>query len=111
MAAATSSSEPVRVRREPETSVLYGVLREQLATFFARTEDENGPGLPRFVQRELRRYLECGILAHGFARVFCSTCARDELVAFSCKGRGFCPSCCGRRMADTAAHLCESTTT
>ncbi len=23
-------------------------------------------------------------------------------VAFSCKKRGFCPSCCGRRMADTA---------
>ncbi|MBN1669736.1 MAG: transposase zinc-binding domain-containing protein [Kiritimatiellae bacterium] len=25
----------------------------------------------------------------------------------SCKGRGFCPSCGGRRMADTAAHLVE----
>ncbi len=25
----------------------------------------------------------------------------------SCKGRGFCPSCCGRRMADTAVHLCD----
>jgi hypothetical protein len=23
-------------------------------------------------------------------------------VAFSCKGRGFCPSCGGRRMSDTA---------
>jgi len=30
------------------------------------------------------------------------------LVAFSCKGRGFCPSCGGRRMADTAAHLVDS---
>jgi hypothetical protein len=27
------------------------------------------------------------------------------LVAFSCKGRGFCPSCGARRMHDTAAHL------
>lgn len=29
------------------------------------------------------------------------------VVAFSCKGRGFCPSCTGRRMADLAAHLVD----
>ena len=81
--------------------------RSTLAIFLARTEEDAGPGLPRFVRRELHRYLDCGILAHGFARVFCSNCGRDELVAFSCKGRGFCPSCCGRRMADTAAHLVD----
>ena len=86
---------------------MYGVLREHLATFLARTEEGGGAGLPRFVRRELRRYLDCGILAFGFARVHCSSCGKDELVAFSCKGRGFCPSCCGRRMADTAAHLCD----
>jgi Transposase zinc-binding domain len=28
-------------------------------------------------------------------------------VAFSCKGRGFCPSCTGRRMNATAANLVE----
>jgi hypothetical protein len=107
MAAASSGLESVRKRREPESGTLYGVLQEYLATFLARTEEEAGPGLPRFVRRELRRYLDCGILAHGFARVHCSSCGRDELVAFSCKGRGFCPSCCGRRMADTAAHLVD----
>ncbi|MBK7641773.1 MAG: transposase zinc-binding domain-containing protein [Planctomycetes bacterium] len=63
--------------------------------------------MPRFVRRELRRYVDCGILAFGFARVYCSDCGKEELVAFSCKGRGFCPSCCGRRMADSAAHLCD----
>jgi Transposase zinc-binding domain len=29
------------------------------------------------------------------------------VVGFSCKGRGFCPSCTGRRMADLAAHLVD----
>src|SRR5258708_5161818 len=29
----------------------------------------------------------------------------ERLVPFSCKGRGFCPSCGGRRMAERAAHL------
>ncbi len=36
----------------------------------------------------LRRYLECGILAHGFARPCCGECGHDCLIAFSCKGRG-----------------------
>jgi hypothetical protein len=46
-------------------------------------------------------------MASGFARFRCSGCAREILVAFSCKGRGFCPSCCGRRMAVLAAHLVD----
>lgn len=29
------------------------------------------------------------------------------MVAFSCKGRGVCPSCNTRRMAEAAAHLCD----
>ena len=28
-------------------------------------------------------------------------------MAFSCKGRGVCPSCNGRHMAKTAAHLVD----
>ena len=72
-----------------------------------RSNEQDGPGLPRFVTRELERALTCGVLAHGFARLRCTQCGQDELVAFSCKGRGFCPSCGGRRMADTAAHLVD----
>jgi hypothetical protein len=55
-------------------------------------------------------YLECGILACGFARARCPV-SRPRfpgcLVAFSCKGRGVCPSCNVRRMAETAAHLVD----
>jgi hypothetical protein len=97
----------VRRRREPERGALYHVLLAHLQTFLARADERVGPGLPGFVRRELYRYLDCGILANGFARVHCASCGRDELVAFSCKGRGFCPSCCGRRMADTAMHLAD----
>jgi hypothetical protein len=59
------------------------------------------------VERDLRRYLECGILAYGFARAHCDECGHDFLIAFSCKGRGICPSCNTRRMAETAAHLVD----
>jgi len=95
-------------RRQPENSLLYQIVAEHLETFLARTAElAEGRGLPRFVERELRAYLRCGILAHGFVRVHCDTCGEDTLVAFSCKGRGFCPSCGGRRMAETAAHLVD----
>jgi len=86
---------------------LHQVLREHLATFLVRSNEQDGPGLPRCVTRELERALTCGVLAYGFARLRCTQCGQDELVAFSCKGRGFCPSCGGRRMADTAAHLVD----
>jgi len=89
--------------------VLYQVLQEHLETFLCalerRTEGANWPG---FVKRELRDFMDCGILAKGFCRVHCYNCGRDGVVAFSCKGRGFCPSCGGRRMADTAAYLVDS---
>ncbi|WP_374348959.1 transposase zinc-binding domain-containing protein, partial [Phenylobacterium sp.] len=42
---------------------------------------------------------------HGFARARCGDCGHDYFVAFSCKGRGVCPSCTTRRMVETAAHL------
>jgi hypothetical protein len=35
------------------------------------------------------------------------TCRTGFVVAFSCKGRGVCPSCYGRHMAQTAAHLAD----
>jgi len=93
-------------RRRPEESVLYSVVRNELATFLARAQARERP-VPRFVERELRGFLRCGILAYGFVRVHCDECGLDRVVAFSCKGRGFCPSCGGRRMADTAAHLVD----
>lgn len=47
--------------------------------------------------------LQCGRLEHGFLRLRCDTCHAEHLVAFSCKRRGFCPSCGARRMVDGAA--------
>jgi len=72
-----------------------------------RDADAEGGGLPRYVERELAAYVRCGQLAHGFARVRCGACGDEIVVAFSCKRRGFFPSCTARRMADTAAHLVD----
>ena len=95
------------VPRTPERTPLYTVVREDLSTFLEeRRAESGGVGLPRHVEQAFEAYLDCGILANGFARVRCPDCAHEKLVAFSCKGR-LCPSCNGRRMHDTAAHLVD----
>ena len=101
-------SPPGYCPRVPERGALRRLVHEHLETFLAEVRarsDDNG--LPRFVERELREFLTCGQLARGFARFRCDECRADLLVAFSCKGRGFCPSCTGRRMASLAAHLVD----
>jgi len=72
-----------------------------------RACEAHGRPLPPFVQREFDAYLRCGDLREGFLRIHCAGCGHDRLVPFSCKGRGFCPSCGGRRMEAGAAWLCE----
>ncbi len=52
-------------RRVPEQELLHRVLVEHLETFFdrARTEEHH---LPRYVEQELRDYVECGVLGCGW---------------------------------------------
>ncbi len=77
-------------------------------TFLAQAEHAgDGNGLPSFVKKELLGYLDCGLLCKGAVRVHCPACNHSAVVALSCKGRGICPSCGGRRMNDTAAHLVD----
>jgi hypothetical protein len=54
--------------RNPEENPLYGVVAEHLETFLARQQERDRP-VPRFVERELRSFLDCGVLANGFLRV------------------------------------------
>jgi Putative transposase/Transposase zinc-binding domain len=92
--------------RRPETTILYRVVQHHLETWLGNARNRERT-VPRFVERELRAFLDCGILANGFLRLHCDACGVDRVVPFSCKGRGFCPSCGGRHMADTAAHLVD----
>jgi len=94
-------------RRRPERMLLYRLVQAHLTTWLALHDDGQGRSAPALTEREFRRYLDCGILAHGFARARCADCGHDFIVAYSCKGRGVCPSCTTRRMAETAAHLVD----
>ena len=62
------------------------------------------PIIPEVVEK----FLECGDLARGFARIRCDHCKEDRLLAFSCKGRWFCPSCHQKKVQLFGALLAES---
>ena len=53
------------------------------------------------------KFLRCGDLRHGFARVRCGTCRHEFLVAFSCRRRCLCPSCHQKRALVMAMHVAE----
>ena len=102
------SSAVVYERRRPEKTALYELVRDNLETLYGAMDDGAlDVRLPKHQRKELEAYLDCGLLCRGFARLRCGACDESRLVAFSCKGRGFCPSCMGRRMCATAANLTE----
>jgi hypothetical protein len=93
-------------RHRPEQTLLYQLVEAHYPALLEQL-GQQGKCLPDHVRREFDDYLKCGRLEHGFLRVRCDTCHFERLVAFSCKRRGFCPSCGARRMAETAALLAD----
>ena len=58
------------------------------------------------IDNEAGKYLKCGILKHGFARVRCSDCGTECLLAFSCKSR-LCTSCMTKSMLEFEEFVIE----
>lgn len=106
MGHAATTQQYIYRRRRPEETVLYKTLAANLETFIADREAEGHPAPVRVI-KELRDYLECGILQYGFLRIVCPTGDYETAVPFSCKGRGFCPSCFGKRGAEAVEHLVD----
>jgi len=86
--------------RHPERTVLYRVLFHYFAEFLreyeSRFEREYGFLRP-VIQEVVEKYFDCGNPMCGFARIRCPDCGEERLLMFSCKTRGFCPSCHARR--------------
>ncbi len=88
--------------RTPRASPLYRLIEDYFQEFttvyddrFARRWGYWRPVVAQVVEK----YLACGILKHGFARVRCGSCKHEFLLAFSCKCRYFCPTCHAKRLA------------
>ena len=97
---------PGYARHRPEQRLFYQLIEQHYPKLLAARAAQGRP-LPRYVQEEFEAYRKCGRLEHGFLRVRCESCHAEKLVAFSCKGRGFCPSCGARRMVESAALLVD----
>jgi len=59
---------PAYLPRRPTETVLYGIVRQNLASFLAYAREHYDGGLPRYVEQELRAYLKCGIWSEGSTR-------------------------------------------
>lgn len=93
-------------RHRPEQTLLYKLVERYYPEFESLMTAQGKP-LPSYIRSEFNDFLQCGRLEHGFLRVRCDDCHHEKLVAFSCKHRGFCPSCGVRRMVDSAALLVD----
>jgi len=96
----------VYVPRQPHECDAAVLVRRHLPGFLARLE-EAGHALPEFVKEGLAEFAGCGDFERGFVQTMCRLCGDELRVPFSCKGRGFCSSCMGRRMAEGAALLVD----
>lgn len=94
-------------RRKPEYGLLFQTIQENTDRYFAE-QSARGINYPGFVYQTFKAYLHCGVLDYGFVRTYCRNCKASELIAFSCKRRGFCPSCHSKRMNEASHHLMEN---
>lgn len=92
-------------RRRPHTSPFYQLVERFYGQFEAVHQERYQARYgfwPPAMAVAVEKFLECGDLQQGFARVRCPDCAEELLVAFSCRGRCFCPSCHQKRALQTA---------
>ena len=96
--------------RSPGTSQYYQCVEDNFETF-EQVYDDRFPKqygfLRPYVKQVIHRFLDCGILHNGFARVKCEECNYEYLLAFSCKRRHFCPSCHQKRVVEFGEWLCQ----
>ena len=57
-----ADAAPGRCRRhEPEKTVLYKIIAGHLETFLAGAREQYEHGLPKYVEKEFRAFLDCGL--------------------------------------------------
>ena len=97
--------------RRPKASPLWQCLQEHFDRFLDAYEERYQPRygfLRPIIPEVVNKFLDCGDLERGFARVRCDDCKHEYLLAFSCKGRWFCPSCHQKKVQLFGALLSET---
>jgi len=95
-------------QRNPQSTFLYFLVESLYEKVKAIWEErfERSHGFWRgFLDDIVARYLDCGVMESGFARVYCKHCKEEYLLPFSCKCRAIYPSCDAKRAAAFAGYL------
>ncbi len=93
--------QPRRPRASPLWQLVHHGWDEFLASYESKHRKNLGPLHPA-ATATVESFLRCGDLASGFTRLQCPDCGHERLLAFTCKGRHFCPSCHQRRVRSTS---------
>jgi DNA-directed RNA polymerase subunit RPC12/RpoP len=98
-----STPKAIYHQRDPQDTPFCLCVEEHFEAF-EQFYDERFERQYRFfrpyVRQVIYRYLDCGVLENGFARVRCDDCGHEYLMAFSCKRRHFCPFCNHKRVVE-----------
>ena len=89
-----AESPPQYRPRHPERSALYQRFETHFDSYVRayeeRFEPRSGPLRPVVVP-SVEEFLSCGRLDGGFARIRCTKCRKEHLLAFSCRTMGPTP--------------------
>jgi len=110
MITAQSTAKQTYTQRDPKSSALYRIVIEHFeelkSCYNKRFEEKYGPWRKHW-DKVVERFLCCGDLHYGFARVYCSGCKHTFLRPLTCKARLFCPSCEAKRRALWVEHVVQ----
>ena len=95
---------PRRARESPLWRLLDEHFEHFRGVYAERYQKRYGFWRP-VVERSVEKFLACGDLHEGFARVRCPECRHEFFVAFSCRRRCLCPSCHQKRAILIAEHV------
>ena len=111
MMTAQLRTEQTYTSRDPKTSALYRIVAEHFEAlkrcYSERFEETYGPWKKQW-DIVVERFLRCGDLHYGFARVYCFGCRHTFLRPLTCKARNFCPSCEAKRRALWVEHVVQN---
>jgi hypothetical protein len=89
--------------RNPRAGAYYQCVESHFEEFEQVWDDRYAPrfGFWRpYIIDVIHRYLDCGDLHCGFARIKCENCGHEYILGFSCKCRHLCPSCHQKRVVE-----------
>jgi hypothetical protein len=96
--------------RDHEASPFFKIVSDRFDEFERiypeRYQERYGYWRP-VIRSSIDKFLKCGDLKEGFARVRCPDCKEEFFVAFSCRQRSCCPSCDQKRALLLAYRLLE----